>query len=126
MTRRLLMIEDEDDIREVASTALEVIGGFTVATASSGPEGIDAAAATHPDAILLDVMMPGIDGPETLRRLREREETRGIPVVFLTASVQSADIEALRGLDCAGVIAKPFDPVTLADQVRQVLGWSAS
>lgn len=123
MSRRLLLIEDEADIREVASMALEMLGGFAVATAGSGEAGIEAAAADPPDAILLDVMMPGIDGPETLRRLRTSAATASVPVVFLTASVQSADVEALRGLDCAGVIAKPFDPMTIVEQVREVLGW---
>ena len=124
MTQRLLMIEDEDDIREVAATALEVLGGFSVATASSGEEGLSVAAASQPDGILLDVMMPGLDGPSTLRRLREQPSTATIPVVFLTASVQSAELAALQDLDCAGVIAKPFDPVTLADRVREVFGWA--
>lgn len=124
MSRRLLLIEDEADIREVASTALELLGGFAVSTAGSGEAGIEAATADPPDAILLDVMMPGIDGPETLRRLRTSAATASVPVVFLTASVQSADVAALRGLDCTGVIAKPFDPLTIVDQVREVLGWS--
>ena len=124
MTQRLLMIEDEADIREVGSTALELLGGFEVSTASNGEEGVAAALADPPDAILLDVMMPGIDGPETLRRLRAEPSLASVPVAFLTASVQSADIEVLRGLDCSGVIAKPFDPVQISDQVREVFGWT--
>lgn len=123
MTKRVLMIEDESDIREVAAMALEVVGGLTVLTANTGEAGLELARAEQPDGILLDVMMPGWDGPETLRRLRDDTSTFAIPVAFMTASVQSSDVDALIDLDCVGVIAKPFDPMTLAEQVRSTFGW---
>ncbi len=121
--KRILIIEDEADIREVAQLSLELSMGWDVRTAASGAEGVERAAAEKPDAILLDVMMPGMDGPTTLRTLREREETRDIPVVFLTAKVQSADREQLNTLGARGVVAKPFDPVDLGRQVATLLGW---
>jgi CheY-like chemotaxis protein len=120
---RVLIIDDESDIREVAQLGLELIGGWQVATASGGFEGLAQASADRPDAILLDVMMPDIDGPETLRLLRADSATETVPVVFLTARSQVADVEWLEGLGASGVIPKPFDPVNLADDLTKVLGW---
>jgi len=114
----ILHIEDESDIREVARIALEQLGGFSVTEASSGSEGVALAAELRPDLILLDVMMPGMDGPATLRALRECPATAGIPVVFMTAKVRRHEIEHYLTLGARGVIAKPFDPITLADQVK--------
>ena len=122
----MLIIDDESDIREVAQLGLELIGGWLVATASSGFDGLAQASADRPDAILLDVMMPDIDGPETLRLLRADPATETVPVVFLTARSQVADVEWLEGLGASGVIPKPFDPVTLADDLTKVLGWQGS
>lgn len=120
----VLIIDDEDDIREVAQVSLELIGGFRALVARSGEEGVEKAAAERPDAILLDVMMPGMDGPETLARLRVDPRTCEIPVVFLTAKAQAAEQRRLAELGAQGVIAKPFDPVLVAGSVAELLGWS--
>jgi CheY-like chemotaxis protein len=119
---RILIIDDEEDIREVASLTLEE-AGFEVLTAASGPEGIERAAAEHPDAILLDVMMPGMDGPATLARLQGNNATRNIPVIFLTAKIQAADRRHLSALGPAAIMAKPFDPERLGRDIAHALGW---
>lgn len=124
MTKTLLVIDDDDDIREIAQLALELGASWTVLTAASGLEGVTAAAAGHPDAILLDVMMPGVDGPATFELLQRGEMTRAIPVVFLTAKSRPAERERLLGLGASGVLAKPFDPMTLSEQVATLLGWA--
>lgn len=124
--RHVLIIDDESDIREVAQLGLQLIGGWVVATASGGFDGLAQASADRPDAILLDVMMPDVDGPETLRLLRAHPATETVPVVFLTARSQVADVEWLEGLGASGVISKPFDPITLADDLTKVLGWQSS
>ena len=123
MTRRILIVDDEDDIREVAQMSLEMVAGWEVIPARSGEEGVRLAAAHRPDAILMDVMMPGMDGPATAQRLREQVETAAIPVILLTAKVQPADRGRFEGVGVAGVLAKPFDPMQLAAQVSAVLGW---
>jgi len=120
-SRRVLIIDDEDDIREVAQASLELLGDWTVFTARSGVEGARLAAETRPDVILLDVMMPEHDGPATLRLLSADPRTRDIPVVMLTAKVQSRQRSQLLSLGVAGVLAKPFDPCTLSDDVARVL-----
>lgn len=125
MSRTLLLIDDDDDIREIAQLSLELGAGWNVLTAASGAEGLAIAREKHPDAILLDVMMPVLDGPATLAKLREDATTRSIPVVFLTAKARPAERDRLAGLDVAGVLAKPFDPMTLADQLQTALGWNA-
>jgi CheY-like chemotaxis protein len=122
----ILIIDDESDIRDVAQMGLQLISGWVVATASSGFDGVAQASADRPDAILLDVMMPDMDGPETLRLLRADPSTAVVPVVFLTARSQVADMEWLKGLGASGVIPKPFDPITLADDLTKVLGWQSS
>lgn len=124
--KRILVIDDEDDIREVAQVSLELVGGYDVVAASSGHAGLATAAAEQPDAILLDVMMPDLDGPSTFQRLQASAETRHIPVILLTAKVQAADRRRFADLGVQGVLAKPFDPMTLAGQVADVLGWSAT
>ncbi|MCU1227606.1 MAG: response regulator containing a CheY-like receiver domain and an domain [Acidobacteria bacterium] len=120
--KRILIIDDEDDIREVAAITLE-IGGFEVLTASTGRKGIECAAAEQPDAILLDVMMPELDGPATFAMLRQFQATRDIPVIFLTAKVQSADRRCLGSLGARAIMAKPFDPNSLASDISAALGW---
>lgn len=122
--KTILLIEDEDDIREVAQASLELTRGWTVHAVSSGRAGVERAAELRPDAILLDVMMPDMDGPTTFALLQERGETREIPVVLLTAKVQPADRARFAQLGVRGVLAKPFDPITLADEVAALLGWS--
>ena len=121
--KKILVVDDEADIREVARVSLEVVGGYEVATAASGPEGMAAATAQRPDAILMDVMMPGMDGLTAFARLQADEATRHIPVVLLTAKVQSSDRNRFSQLAVAGVLSKPFDPMTLAASLEEVLGW---
>jgi CheY-like chemotaxis protein len=121
--RRVLIVDDEDDIREVASLSLEATSDWQILTASSGREGLETAAAEKPDAILMDVMMPGMDGPTTFKQLQLNPLTARIPVVLLTAKVQGVDQRRFAGLGVAGVLFKPFDPLTLADQISQALGW---
>ena len=120
--QRILYIEDEPDIQAVASLALEAIGGFTVRVCSSGAEALREGPAYQPDLILLDVMMPGMDGPSTLRALRELDTLRAVPVVFMTAKVQPGEVSHYLSLGACSVIAKPFDPMTLATQVQDI--WS--
>ncbi len=118
---RILYVDDEADIREVAQLALELDPDIEARSCASGAEGLAAAAEWHPDLILLDVMMPGMDGPTTFARLREQPETAAIPVVFITARTQTHEVHRFRELGARGVLAKPFDPMTLADQVRALL-----
>jgi len=124
MSHRILIIDDEDDIREVAALSLETIAGWDVAVASSGAQGLIRAAEYHPEAILLDVMMPGMDGPSTFRELRKNPLTSKIPVLLLTAKVQSNDQRRFADLGVSAVLFKPFDPLTLSAQISGVLGWN--
>lgn len=121
--RRILIIDDEDDIREVAGLSLEATAGWQVLTASSGAEGIATAAAALPDAILMDVMMPGMDGPTTFRQMQRDPAISHIPVLLLTAKVQGTDQRRFADLGVAAVLFKPFDPLSLARQISDVLGW---
>lgn len=118
------MVDDEDHIREIAATSLEVVGGWEVITASSGREALSKAELERPDAILLDVMMPEMDGPSVFARLRGNDATRAIPVVLLTAKVQPTERARFAELGVDGVLAKPFDPMTLHREVAAALGWS--
>ena len=119
------MVDDEEDILEIAKASLETVGGWDVVTAGSGSEAAAVAQEHRLDAILLDVMMPDMDGPETIEKLRAAASTRDIPVVLLTAKVQASDIKCFESLGAAGILAKPFDPMTLASDVSRVLGWAA-
>jgi len=119
----VLLIDDEDDIREVASLSLETTTDWKISTASSGTEGIRKAMAEQPDAILMDVMMPGMDGPTTFRELAKDPATSSIPVILLTAKVQGVDQRRFADLGVAAVLFKPFDPLTLAQQIADTLGW---
>ncbi len=121
--RRILVIDDEDDIREVAALSLEATAGWEILTARSGAEGITIAAAQQPDAILMDVMMPGVDGPTTFRTMQADSRVRDIPVLLLTAKVQGVDQRRFAGLGVAAILFKPFDPLTLASQISDALGW---
>src|SRR5215213_5427501 len=118
--KRILMIEDEPDIQAVAQLALEALGGFQVRVCGTGREGVQAAPAFDPDLILLDVMMPGMDGPSTLRALRTLSQTATTPVVFMTAKVQQQEIAEYRAMGVLDVIAKPFDPMTLAETLLTI------
>jgi len=122
--KKILYVEDEQDIQTVARMALEMVGKFTVCACSSGEEAVAAAAGFAPDLILLDVMMPGMDGPTTLARLRQDASGAGVPAVFMTAKVQPHEIENLKALGAVEVIAKPFDPMTLSDTLRGI--WTSA
>ena len=118
--KRILLVEDEADIRTVATLALQAVGGFTVASVSNGHEALEIAPTFVPDLILLDVMMPGLDGPATLHALRAQPQTAEIPVMFVTAKVQPQEVAELRALGALGVIAKPFSPMTLPTTINQL------
>ena len=117
------MVDDDPSLQEVAVLALERLGNHSVVLAGSGEQGLAAAREHHPDVILLDVMMPGMDGPSTLVHLREDPATSAIPVVFLTAKTQAAERERLAAMHVAGILPKPFDPMTLAADLDRVMGW---
>ena len=121
--RRILIIDDEDDIREVAALSLEMVAGWNVLTANCGLDGIHKACAERPDAILMDVMMPAMDGPTTFREMQKLPDICDIPVLLLTAKVQGVDQRRFAGLGVSGVLFKPFDPLTLAEQMSVALGW---
>jgi CheY-like chemotaxis protein len=121
VTRRVLVVDDDDDIRMLVRLSLERVGGNEVIEASNGREGLERARAELPDAILLDVMMPEMDGPTTVRELRLLPETTAIPVVLLTAKIQPRDRERFAELPIAGTISKPFDPIALPGQLDEML-----
>lgn len=123
VARKILIIDDEDDIREVAALSLESVAGWDVIKASSGAQGLARAAEHQPDAILLDVMMPGMDGPSTFREIRKNPSTAQIPVLLLTAKVQGNDQRRFAGLGVQAILFKPFDPLTLSKQISNALGW---
>ncbi|ALO46889.1 response regulator [Pseudohongiella spirulinae] len=118
--RKILYVEDEADIREVARISLEMIGGFEVSICASGEQCLELAPEVKPDLIILDVMMPGMDGPDTLQLLKSIPSVANIPVVFMTAKVQSHEMDSYRCAGVLGVIAKPFDPMTLPDRLREL------
>ena len=120
--KRLLLVDDEEAIRTIASISLERLGGWTVVSAPSGHAALQAAHDDGPfDAVLMDVMMPGLDGPATLRRMRDGVLSPQVPVIFLTAKLGEAERERLLSLGASGVIAKPFDPMALPGELRQIL-----
>lgn len=117
---RILYVEDDDDIREIAQLALEIVGGFSVLLCASGEQALAQAAAFAPDLILLDVMMPGMDGPSTLTALRQIPALLHTPVAFMTAKIQPQEIAAYKAMGALDVIAKPFDPMLLPEQVTAI------
>lgn len=117
---RILYVEDQQDIRLVAKMALEVVGGFTVTACASGQEALSSAPAAMADLLLLDIMMPGMDGPSTLKALRKLPATAHTPVIFMTAKVQTAEVAQYMGLGALQVIPKPFDPMELSAQIRRI------
>ena len=123
--RRILFVEDDPDICEVAQLALETVGGFKIEACSSGQEAIARGQAFAPGLMLLDVMMPCMDGPTTLARLREIPDLASTPFIFMTAKVQPQEVAGFRALGALGVIPKPFDPMGLADQIRAIWDGSA-
>lgn len=118
--KTIMYVEDEPDIREVAKIALEMVGKLTVIMCSSGEEALKRAAEAKPDLLLLDVMMPGMDGPSTLKALRQIPATAGVPAVFMTAKVQPKEIQEYKALGAVEIVAKPFDPMTLAQTLRDI------
>jgi len=124
MSRRVLVVDDDPDIRELTRTCLELVGGFTVETATCGNVALRLLESQDlPDALLLDVMMPGLDGVTLVRRLRQSDRTQALPVVLLTAKDLSHELD-LHRLGIRGAIGKPFDPMTLSADFSTLLGWT--
>lgn len=121
--KRILVVDNEQYIQEVAKICLETVAGWEVMTASSGKEGIIQAEACQPDAILLDVMMPDMDGITTFEKLQANPVTKEIPVILLTAKIQASDRRRYAEMGIKTAIAKPFNPLELAGQVAAALGW---
>ena len=118
---KILIIDDEDDIRCVCSLSLSMIGGVDVIEADGGHEGIEKAIAERPDAVLLDMIMPDMDGSATITALKKNPQTAGIPVIFLTTRTLSIDFAKMRNLGAAGWVIKPFDPLTITDQIKEMI-----
>jgi len=118
--KRVLHVEDDPDIQAVAKIALETVGGLEVLMCSGGAEALGAVEAFNPDIVLLDVMMPGMDGPATLKALQAMPAVAHIPVIFITAKTQAREVSWFLELGAKGIIPKPFDPMTLAAQVRKI------
>jgi CheY-like chemotaxis protein len=119
--RKVLLVDDEDDIRTIGRLSLSRVGGWETVLAASGAEAVTRAAAEKPDLILLDVMMPGMDGPTTFGQLRAHPDTAATPVIFMTAKVQKQEVARYLELGAVGVIAKPFDPMTLPGEIRRLV-----
>lgn len=122
MPRTILVIDDEEDMRELSTFALELDGQTSVVTASSGADGLRLAREVQPTAILLDWMMPGMDGETTLAALKGNPLVAGIPVIVLSGAAHHHSVESFKRLGAHGVVAKPYNPVTLGDEVRALLG----
>ncbi len=120
--RLILLIEDEPDIQEIVRSALELVGGYDVISAYDGKEGYELAIQKQPQLILLDMMMPGINGMETFALLHANPETKGIPIIFMTAKVQQHEIESYLALGSVALIPKPFDPMSISGQIAEI--WS--
>lgn len=118
--KRIMHVEDDPSIQQVAKIALEAVGGFNVHTCGSGKQALTDYPSVTPQLILLDVMMPGMDGPTTLQQLQTQYDLTKVPVVFMTAKVQSNEVASYKALGAADVVAKPFDPMTLSNQIRQI------
>lgn len=123
--RHVLVVDDDHLLAEVARAALELVAGWRVTTAESGAQAQELAISARPDAILLDVMMPGLDGPATALAIRSNPASAQVPIIFLTAKSRAdEDVQRWQNLSLAGVIPKPFDPMTLSVQMTRILGWS--
>lgn len=123
-TKRILIIDDDDGVREIIQICLEVAGGWQVTTACCGSDGLVLAQKEKPDAILLDVMMPDMDGATTFRHLQANPETQNIPTILLTAKAKISEKQQFIQLGVTGVITKPFDAMDLVDQIRALLHWT--
>lgn len=119
--RKVLLVDDDEDIRVIGEMALQEVGGFGVVLAGSGADALELAASEQPDVIMLDVMMPQMDGLETFRRLAEQPTTAKIPVVFVTAKVQRHEVQRYLEMGAIGVICKPFDPMGLPGELRDIV-----
>jgi CheY-like chemotaxis protein len=119
--RRVLIVDDDEDVRNITELAASRLGKWETTLAANGIEALEKARSDPPDVILLDVMMPELDGPATLARLREDPATARIPVIFLTAKAQRGEVESYKALGACGVIVKPFEVRSLVDQVRQIV-----
>jgi len=117
---KIMMVDDDASIRRIAQIGLTGVGKFEVVLASSGAQALELFVSEKPDLILLDVMMPGMDGPATLLKLRELDLLSRVPVIFMTAKVQKQEVEGYRLLGACGVISKPFDPMTLSAEVQEI------
>ena len=124
LQKRILVVDDDDGIREVIQICLEAIAGWQVIAAASGQEALTKAKEQQPDAILLDVMMPKMDGLNTFEKLQISDRTKDIPTIFLTAKVKMSEQKKLKVLGVAGVIVKPFEPYSLVTQIKNILDWS--
>ena len=118
---RVMYVEDDPDIRAIAEIALQDVGGFEIALCESGAVAVETAPGFDPELILLDVMMPGMDGPTTLKALRELDGMADVPVIFMTARLQKSEIREYQELGALGVIPKPFDPMTLSEQIAEMV-----
>jgi two-component system OmpR family response regulator len=118
--QRITYVEDEPHIREIVQLALEELGGFTLHVCESGPEALDTAPMFHPDLVLLDVMMPGMNGIQTFRSLRELPQLSNTPIIFVTAKAQKHEIQQYKSLGAVDVIAKPFNPITLPADLQAI------
>jgi CheY-like chemotaxis protein len=121
VARTILVVDDDDEIREIVALALEMMGGWTVLSADRGASGLKLAREQVPDVVLLDVMMPEMDGPTMFGRMQGDPALRHIPVVLLTAKVQVGHVQVWDSLPVAGVIPKPFNPATLSDQIDELV-----
>lgn len=119
--RKVMLVDDEDDIRTIGNLSLSRVGGWQTVLAASGAEALEKAAAEKPDLILLDVMMPGMDGPTTFGKLRAQEATARTPIIFMTAKIQKQEVTRYLELGALGVIGKPFDPMTLPQEIRKLV-----
>lgn len=119
--QKVLLVDDDPRIRKIAQISLEGVGGWQVSLVASGFEAIEVAQKEHPDVILLDVMMPEMDGPTTLAKIREVAEIASIPVIFFTAKVQKQELDSYLALGAAGIISKPFDPMKLPSEICEIL-----
>jgi CheY-like chemotaxis protein len=123
MSKKILIVDDEEDVRAIATLGLEMSTGWNIFAAQSGEEALSQAATHQPDVILLDMMMPDMDGRTTLQRLKTNPNTDNIPVILVTAKVQQSDRKSFADLQVAAIFSKPFRPLQLAEQISKVLGW---
>ncbi|HEY9757411.1 MAG TPA: response regulator [Oculatellaceae cyanobacterium] len=120
--KKVLLVDDDQNIRFVAHLTLEGLTPWEIMEAQSGPDALKKVQEAPPDLVLLDMMMPGMDGPTTFSKLKEIPQMANVPVIFMTAKVQTHEVASYRELGATGVITKPFDPMTLATEIRQIVG----